>query len=164
MRLMERSTKRPGKRSNTGSELRADRVGAARQRIVRTRTWLWAAGCVFAGVFLVTAVDRGQQAPAASPDKPVVQPEANQQGNATPQMQARDPQKQKLSPEAANGDRKKQFSDDSARLLKLANELKAEVDKTDKDTLSIAVIRKADEIERLAHMVKEKMRLTAGSN
>ena len=53
---------------------------------------------------------------------------------------------------------------DSAHLLKLANELKKEVDKTDKDTLSIAVIRKADEIERLAHIVKEKMKVTVGSN
>jgi hypothetical protein len=68
------------------------------------------------------------------------------------------------NPETSNAERKRQLSDDSARLLKLANELKAEVDKTDKDTLSIAVIRKADEIEQLAHKVKEKMRLTAGPN
>jgi len=38
------------------------------------------------------------------------------------------------------------------------------VDKTTKDTLSLAVIRKADEIERLAHGVKEKMKLTVGAN
>jgi hypothetical protein len=40
--------------------------------------------------------------------------------------------------------------------------LKAEVDKTNKDMLSLNVIRKADEIEKLAHNVKEKMRLPAG--
>ena len=40
--------------------------------------------------------------------------------------------------------------------------LKAEVDKTNKDMLSLNVIRKADEIEKLAHNVKEKMKLTVG--
>jgi hypothetical protein len=46
----------------------------------------------------------------------------------------------------------------------MAAELKAEVDKTTKDTLSLNVIRKADEIERLAHNVKEKMKLTVGGS
>jgi hypothetical protein len=36
------------------------------------------------------------------------------------------------------------------------------VDKTNKDMLSLNVIRKADEIEKLAHSVKEKMKLTVG--
>jgi hypothetical protein len=64
--------------------------------------------------------------------------------------------------EAANAERKKQITDDSALLLKLATDLKTEVDKTDKDTLSLTVIRKADEIEKLAHSVKERMKLTVG--
>jgi hypothetical protein len=66
--------------------------------------------------------------------------------------------------EAANAERKKLISADSAMLLKLATDLKAEVDKTDKDTLSIGVIRKADSIEKLAHDVKEKMKLSIGSD
>jgi len=66
--------------------------------------------------------------------------------------------------DAANLERKKQIDDDSARLLKLAGDLKAEVDKTSKDTLSLSVIRKADEIETLAHSVKEKMKLTVGGS
>ena len=65
---------------------------------------------------------------------------------------------------AANTERKKQIADDSARLLKLATDLKAEVDKTNKDTLSLSVIHKADEIEKLAHNVKEKMKLTVGGS
>jgi hypothetical protein len=64
--------------------------------------------------------------------------------------------------EAANAERKKQIANDSAKLLKLATDLKTEVDKTSKDTLSLNVIRKADEIEKLAHDVKEKMKLTVG--
>ena len=52
----------------------------------------------------------------------------------------------------------------SAQLLKLATELKAEIDKTNRNVLSIAVIRKADEIERMAHGMKDKVRVDAASN
>jgi hypothetical protein len=72
------------------------------------------------------------------------------------------PQNGGLNPDALDAERKKQIAEDSAKLLKLATELKAEVDKTTKDTLSMGVIRKADEIEKLAHSVKEKMKLAAG--
>jgi tRNA pseudouridine-54 N-methylase len=64
--------------------------------------------------------------------------------------------------EAANAERKKQMSQESAKLLKLAAALKAEVDKNDKDALPPGAMRKADEIEKLAHSVKEKMQLTVG--
>jgi hypothetical protein len=50
----------------------------------------------------------------------------------------------------------KQISLDAANLLKMATELKAEVYKTRKDTLSIAVIRKAGQIEQLAHSLRNK--------
>ncbi|MGA7242207.1 MAG: hypothetical protein WBX19_03440 [Terracidiphilus sp.] len=66
--------------------------------------------------------------------------------------------------EAANAERKKQLNDDSAKLLKLATDLKAEVDKTNQDTLSVGVIHRADEIEKLAHEIKEKMKLTVGAS
>jgi hypothetical protein len=75
-----------------------------------------------------------------------------------------DQQTKKRNFEVANAERKKQISEDSAKLLKLATDLKAEVDKTTKDTLSLNVVRKADEIERLAHSVKEKMKLTVGAD
>jgi hypothetical protein len=57
-----------------------------------------------------------------------------------------------------NIDRQKRIVDDTAKLLTLANELKLDVDKTDKNTLSLDVIKKADEIEKLAHNVKERMK------
>ena len=50
----------------------------------------------------------------------------------------------------------KQIYDDGASLLKLANTLKAEVDKTTADTLSLNVVRRADEIEKLAHKMRTK--------
>jgi hypothetical protein len=123
-----------------------------------------AGAALFAGAFLLAVADSGQQAPMGSPDRPYLLPEANRPLDANQRMIMQDQQQKKANFEAVNVERKKQLSDDSVRLLKLANELKTEVDKTDKDTLSISVIRKADEIERLAHVVKEKMKLTVGAN
>ena len=57
-----------------------------------------------------------------------------------------------------NDDRQKRLVEDTTKLLALANELKAAVDKSNKDTLSLDVVRKADEIEKLAHSVKERMK------
>lgn len=57
-----------------------------------------------------------------------------------------------------NSDRQKRLVEDTNKLLSLATDLKSEVDKTDKNMLSVDVIKKADEIERLAHSVKERMK------
>jgi hypothetical protein len=59
---------------------------------------------------------------------------------------------------AMANERQKKIIDDTARLLQLATELKTDVDKTTKDEMSMDVIRKADEIERLAHDVKQRMK------
>ncbi|KAA6457971.1 hypothetical protein DYQ86_21655 [Acidobacteria bacterium AB60] len=80
------------------------------------------------------------------------------------QMQMQTERSKKASWDAANSERKRQISDDTTRLLELATQLKAEVDKTGKDTLSLNVIRKAESIEKLAHGVKEKMKLTIGAS
>ena len=61
---------------------------------------------------------------------------------------------------AANLERKRQMSDDSARLLQFAAELNAEVEQPGPQLLSLTVKAKADMIEKLAHAVKEKMKLT----
>jgi hypothetical protein len=54
--------------------------------------------------------------------------------------------------------RKAQILEDTNRLYRMAEELKAEVDKSNKDILSVAVVKKADEIEKLAKSLKERMR------
>jgi len=58
----------------------------------------------------------------------------------------------------ANQERQAQLQRDTDHLLKLANELKQYVDKTNEHTLSLDVVKKAEEIEKLAHSVKEKMK------
>jgi hypothetical protein len=70
------------------------------------------------------------------------------------------PQMEEQQAKLRNLERQKKLQEDTAKLLSLANELKADVDKSTKDTLSLEVVRKADEIEKLAHSVKEKMKGT----
>jgi nitric oxide reductase activation protein len=57
-----------------------------------------------------------------------------------------------------NEDRQKQIKRDTEKLLLLATELKEYVDKSNENVLSMDVVRKADEIEKYAHSVKEKMK------
>jgi hypothetical protein len=95
---------------------------------------------------------------------PRYSPEIIRAPDANTQNDINEQQRKKQDFEAANAERKRQINADSARLLKLATDLKTEVDKTGKDTLSLGVIRKADEIEKLAHDVKEKMKLSVGSD
>jgi hypothetical protein len=47
---------------------------------------------------------------------------------------------------------------DTDKLLKLSVELKSYVDKSDENILSLEVIKKAEEIEKLAKSVKDKMK------
>lgn len=58
--------------------------------------------------------------------------------------------------DAIRDPQKREILDQSANLLKLANSLKAEVDKTTEDTLSMTVVRQADEIEKLARKMRTK--------
>jgi hypothetical protein len=59
---------------------------------------------------------------------------------------------------ARNSQRQEQLMRDTNKLLQLATELKAQVDQTNKDVLSVDVVKKAEQIEKLAKSVKEKMR------
>jgi hypothetical protein len=138
--------------------------------------WLSCTCILFAAsvtAYSQTSNSQTPQTPVPNPPpKPsgVSPPEANPVPEAKPTPDANDPTETRdneikpLPPAVTDAERKKQIADDSAKLLKLATDLKAEVDKTSKDTLSVNVIRKADEIEKLAHSVKEKMKPAAGTN
>ena len=129
----------------------------------RNRRIAVAAGLAILGTLaLLTGAASPQEGQSPNPDKPYLMPEANRLPDANDQLKMREQKSKQVSFEAANAERKKELTDDSAKLLTLAIALKAEVDKTNKDMLSLRVIRKADEIEKLAHNVKEKMKLTVG--
>lgn len=78
---------------------------------------------------------------AAAPEKTASQPAVGQQPNPPAANAPEDARKQEITSECAD-------------ILKMATDLKAEVDKTTTDTLSVKVVRKASEIEQLAHKVR----------
>jgi hypothetical protein len=137
------------------------RAGAGAPRHSAGR-WGRALACIVGMAMLTGAANSGQQAPAFHSGAPYhLFPAANLPPDSSQQAGTQDQQPE--TKPVTEEERKKQISDQSAMLLKLATELKTEVDKTTKDTLSLEVIRKADEIEKLAHGVKEQTKLTAAN-
>jgi hypothetical protein len=115
--------------------------------------------CVLAGIAIVAiAVSAGlrsshaQSSPAqtASSDRPAI-PTTNSAGV---EASAAGKQAQQATPPTAESLQQQQVANEAANLLKMATDLKAAVDKTTKDTLSVGVVRKAGEIEQLAHKVR----------
>jgi hypothetical protein len=62
----------------------------------------------------------------------------------------------------ANKKRQQDIREDTDKLFQLATELKAAVDKSNENLLSLDVVRKADEVEKLAKKVKDKMKEAVG--
>ena len=79
-------------------------------------------------------------------------PQSDESGPSLP------PRIQKDMEKRANEQRQTDLKRDTDRLVKLSTELKEYVDKSNSNILSLDVIKKADEIERLAHSVKTRMR------
>jgi hypothetical protein len=55
-------------------------------------------------------------------------------------------------------ERQKRLEADTDKLLALTTALKEQVDDSNKNILSLDMIKKADEIEKLAHSVKERIK------
>ena len=55
-------------------------------------------------------------------------------------------------------ERQKRLEADTDKLVALTTALKAQVDESKKDILSVDMIKKAEEIEKLAHSVKERIK------
>lgn len=87
----------------------------------------------------------------AGPSLPSALPRSHTEPDIPPEIQ-KDMEKK------ANLQRQADLKRDADTLLKLSTELKAYVDKTNENVMSVEVIRKAEEIEKLAHSVKTKMR------
>lgn len=82
---------------------------------------------------------------------PGLSPNPNQPENAMTHMAERMARQR-------NTDRQKQIVADTAQLLKLAQQLNIDVSKSNKNTLSLNVVREAGEIEKLAKTIKDKMK------
>ena len=83
--------------------------------------------------------------------------------NTNPSQGPQDEELKKWKKDAvkkANKERQADIQRDTEKLLKLATELKEYVGKSDENVLSLNVVKKAEEIEKLAHSVKEKMKIS----
>lgn len=101
-------------------------------------------------------VSQGQVSQPFPPQQP-----PSRRGMGIPPMEPVEPlppQMREQQAQARNDDRQKKLVADTDKLLVLATELKQDVAKTNKDVLSVDVIKKAEEIEKLAHSVKERMK------
>ena len=127
------------------------------------RTWQgWVRRLAISGLITVSFV-----AVAAAAGQTVQQPglpSASQPHAGLPSAAPADAPNPMAGPNASKlehmreDERHKRLATDTAKLVELTNQLKEEVEKTSKDELSVDVVKKAAEIEKLAHDVKERMK------
>ena len=91
-------------------------------------------------------------APARAQDSPV----AAGQGRA-PSPTPAEIEMQRRMAKQRNQERFAKIKKDTDQLLELATQLKKSVDQASEETLSLEVIRKAEQIEKLARQVRHKM-------
>jgi hypothetical protein len=95
--------------------------------------------------------------PAVSQTNPLRLPDPPLNQKAGPEDEPRLRMERDMA-KRANQARQADLKRDTEKLLKLATELKESVDKSNEGTLSLDVMKKAEEIEKLAHSVKGKMK------
>jgi hypothetical protein len=118
----------------------------------------------FVGVILMTGASGGLSGGqiVQQPMDPLQQPRGGFPGNGrnttTEPPSPLDGPRAEQQEKARSSDRQKRLVADTDKLLALATDLKQQVDKTNPNILSVDVIKKAEEIEKLAHSVKERMK------
>jgi hypothetical protein len=154
-------------------KIRDSRPDAFRPRdpVLEMAPWVAGFACLavcavapFSAVFLEAQQNLGSPGMPAPHDAmswPPLSPLINRKPDANrlleDSMKLQDNQKQLAE---MNLQRHKQMSADAAKLLALASELRTETDVNGKDALSLEALRKVEQIEKLAHGVREKMRGT----
>jgi hypothetical protein len=79
-------------------------------------------------------------------------------GNQPPNMSQPDIERRMEQRKMFMADRQKRLVADTDKLLALSTALKEQVDESDKNILSLDMVKKAEEIEKLAHSVKERIK------
>ena len=81
-----------------------------------------------------------------------------QWANQTPPMSQPEAMQRVMQQKMRVSERQKQLVADTDKLLALTTALKEQVDDSNKNILSLDMIKKADQIEKLAHSVKERIK------
>jgi hypothetical protein len=118
--------------------------------VVVTSKWLARFGIVL--IFCAASPSVFSQTPRVPPSQLPENPSQQQ-----PEDDARSKMERDMA-KRANQERQASLKKDTDKLLKLATELKEYVDKTNENMLSMDVVKKAEEIEKLAHSVRDKMK------
>jgi len=135
----------PGSKYNSGRDLIINEVP------VPSRHLAW--------IFLLCLLTL--PAAAQIPQSPRTSPPPPTRPDIGPSMTDEDQARVRLNNEMAKKAAKERVAalkTDTDKLLKLSVELKNYVDKSDENVLSLDVIKKAEEIEKLAKSVKDKMK------
>lgn len=101
-------------------------------------------------IFLVWAL----AGPVSSAGQTVRLGESGQRNEKSDKVREWERQQQK----ARNKQRQEDLKKDTDKLLQLATDLKLAVDKSNEQTLSMSVIKKAEEIEKLSKAIQKKMK------
>ena len=96
-------------------------------------------------------------APAWAQDLPATAAAQGRAPGVPPPPTAAEIEIQKRMAKQRNQERFAQLKKDTDHLLELATQLKKSVDEASDQTLSLEVIRKAEQIEKLAKQVRQKM-------
>jgi hypothetical protein len=127
------------------------------------------AALVILAIAPVLSEGRTQQAPPGPPSPPPNPPGVTpHQVYPTPDAKGMtdgdEVQPPHQNDEMAAALQKRELVADAGKLLMMAADLKAEVDKSSKDVLSVDVIRKAEAIEKLAHHLRGELKVTVGAH
>jgi hypothetical protein len=112
----------------------------------------WSRFLVTASLFLWFGICGAAQANQAPSPLPSPTPQTS------PPEDPWEVQQRKEALKKFNLQRQQEIKKDTDKLLELATELKQSVDKSNENTLSLEVIKKAEQIEKLAKTVKDKMK------
>jgi len=122
-------------------------------------------GYVVAGAMLLICspsfILTGQNSISAPPrPSSILLPEANHLPDANDKMMMNQAHQKRENFDAANALRAHQIDDETVKLLILAKDLKAQMDKLGDNPVPTRLLREAEVIELLAHDVQTKMTLT----
>lgn len=152
---------------------RATFPDAYRKQSLPLKSWSWARRffCLAVLAAIPCTIGNSQQNAAAGENQvrdhsgiPPISPLANRTADANRLMEdsMQTPEGRKRL-EQMNLLRQKEMSDATARLVKLANEVKAETGQGAANSLTVVELRKVELIEKLAKSVREKMKATVGN-
>jgi hypothetical protein len=121
-------------------------------------------GLLFAVLSLIFTVPMHPQSDAANPDPAQPKAQASPNTHEPSPPPAIDPKSESPTPATPEEMRQAQIEADTKKLFQLSAELRAEVAKTYKESLSLTVLKKAEEVEKLAKTLKAEMNQEAAAS